>query len=193
VILIGLIAAVIGGLIMGLKTPLISLISVFLKPKKDLFIIFFLVYCLALSFEVRVSSVYSADLLTITALILPTLLILDAGLREDEGGSGNSGFLSERYLRYAISIAIPIGWFVREFFAIAVLFATLYNFSRDNPRKGVYAVAASTILLIVSLFFGRAVLDTPGSSSSQVVFILAVAILTALIFMRRIQRHNLKF
>jgi len=172
--MIGVVAAIIGGLIVGLKTPLLSPVIYLSKFRKDLFLVLFFVYCLALGYELEITNIYDANLMTIFAVVLPSVLLLDAGLRGESRG----------LVSYIIAATILIGWFVREVFVIAVLLALFYHFSKDNPKRGVFVVLVSTSLLIIGLVFSKSMLNLLGSSSTQVVFISAISILIVLLFWR---------
>jgi hypothetical protein len=172
--MIGIVAAIIGGLIVGLKTPLLSPVIYLSKFRKDLFLILFFVYCLVLGYELEITNIYNANLITIFAVLLPSILLLDAGLRGESSG----------LVGYILVVAILIGWFVREVFVIAVLLALFYHFSKDNPKRGVFVVVVSISLLIVGLVFGKSMLNLLGGSSTQVVFISAISILIVLLFWR---------
>ena len=172
--MIGVVAAIIGGLIVGLKTPLLSPVIYLSKFRKDLFLVLFFVYCLALGYELEITNIYDANLMTIFAVVLPSVLLLDAGLRGESRG----------LVSYIIAATILIGWFVREVFVIAVLLALFYHFSKDNPKRGIFVVLVSTSLLIIGLVFSKSMLNLLGSSSTQVVFISAISILIVLLFWR---------
>ncbi|ADC64586.1 hypothetical protein Ferp_0409 [Ferroglobus placidus DSM 10642] len=173
--MIAVVAAIIGGLLTGLKTPLLSPVIYLSKFKRDIFLILFFVYCLALGYELEITNVYDDNLITIFAVILPSILLLDAGLKGE----------SRSLFGYILFVAISIGWFVREVFVIAVLLALLYHFSKDNPKRGVFAVLVSISLLIAGLVFGKSTLNLLGGSSTQVVFISAISILIVLLFWRK--------
>lgn len=79
--MIAVVAAIIGGLLTGLKTPLLSPVIYLSKFKRDIFLILFFVYCLALGYELEITNVYDDNLITIFAVILPSILLLDAGLK----------------------------------------------------------------------------------------------------------------
>lgn len=72
------------------------------------------------------SNVYDADPVTIFAVLLPTVLLLDAGLVGESRG----------FVSYGIVAAVLIGWFVREVFVFAVLLGILHHFSKDRSKKG---------------------------------------------------------
>jgi len=172
--MIAVVAAIIGGLIAGLKTPLLSPLIYLSKFRKDLFPVLIFAYCLSLGYEVEMGNVYDTGPVTIFSVLLPTILLLDAGLR----GEGR-GLVS-----YILVVPILAGWFVKEVFVVAVLIALFYHFSKDHPRRGVFVALVNISLLIVGLFFGRNVLNLLGSSSTQVVFISAISILIVLLFWR---------
>ncbi len=171
--MIAVVAAIIGGLIAGLKTPLILPPVIYLsKFRKDVVLILFFVYCLALGYEFEVANIYNADIIAIFAVILPSVLILDAGLRGENEG----------LINYILIVTILIGWFVRVIFIIAVLIAFFYHFSKDRPKRGIFVVVTGTSLLIVGFVFGEEMLNLLGGSSTQVVFISAISILVVLLF-----------
>ncbi len=170
--MIAVVAAVIGGLIVGLKTPLLTPVIYLSKFKKDLFLIMFFVYCLALGYEFEIANIYDINPITVFAVVLPSILLLDAGLRGE----------SRDLISYTLAVAILIGWFVKEVFIIAVLIALFYHFSKDYPRRGVFVVLVSISLLTVGLIFGKSLLYMLGGSSTQVVFISAISILVVLLF-----------
>jgi hypothetical protein len=159
---------------------LMNLIRHILKFRRDLFIVLFFIYCLALSYEFKITNVYDlydSNLITVLAIILPSLLILDVGLR-DEGRS---------LVAYVIVAATLIAWFVGEIrgvFVIVVLLILLYHFSKDNPRKGVFVVLASIALLVTGLVLCEGLLNLLGASSTQVVFISGVSIFVVLLWRR---------
>lgn len=181
--MIAVVAAIIGGLIVGLKTPLISPVIYLSKFRKDIFLVLFFVYCLMLGYELEINNIYDANLITIFAVVLPSVLILDAGLRGE----------SRSLVSYVIGAIILIGWFLRELFVIGVLLALFYHFSKDCPKRGVFVVLLSISLLIVGLIFGKSMLNLLGSSSTQVAFISAISILIVLLFWRKIEKAKLVF
>lgn len=172
--MIAVFAAIIGGLIAGLKTPMLSPVIYLSKFRKDLFLVLFSVYCLALGYELGMADIYNVNPVTIFAIILPSVLLLDAGLRGESRG----------LVSYALIATTLTGWFVKEVFVIAVLIALFYHFSEDNPRRGFFVASASVSLLIAGLVFGRSMLDLLGGSSTQVVFISAISILILLLIWR---------
>jgi len=76
-------APMVGGIIVGAKTPLLSpLLYALSRVNKNICLIGFIVYCLAICFEVYVNSVYSIDYTTVFAIVLPSILLLDRCLSE---------------------------------------------------------------------------------------------------------------
>jgi len=181
--IIAVIAAAVGGLIAGLKLPLLLLLPMFvlgIRNNKDIFLLLFFVYALAIGYEFEVANLYELDLITVMSVIVPTLLLLDSGLRlrskEEE---------AEIKTLILFVVAFVIGWFVREVFVVAVLVALIYEFSRDNARRGVFAAIISSSLLIAALVLGRGVLNMEGGAATQTVFIAAVSTLIAVVFFWR--------
>lgn len=185
--MIVVVAVIIGAIIVGLKTPLLSPL-VFLSKfkKKSLFIILFFIYCLVLGYELRITNVYNVTPITIFAVILPTILLLDAGLKNDKDSL--SKFLNNK-TEYTIAIGLLIGLFVKYIFAIALLIVFFQQFSDDHPKKGAL-VLISVLLLVAGLILGRQLIDFIGGASTQVIFISSISILTTLIFYRsKIKRY----
>lgn len=190
--IIAVIAAAIGGLIAGLRIPLLFLPLMFvtgIKNKKDIFILVFFVYALAIGYEFEVSNLYELDLVKVLSVAVPTLLLLDSGLKlrskEEE---------AEIKTLILFIIAFVIGWFVREIFVAAVLIALIYEFSSDNARSGIVAALISFSLLLVAIVLGQNQLnlDLEGGAATQVVFISAVSTLIALVFFWR-KRDRVEF
>jgi len=175
--MIAVIAAIVSGLIVGIKTPLFSPIIYLSKFRKDLFLILFFVYCLALGYELKISNIYHTNITTIFAIILSSILLLDAGLRGE----------NRNLITYILIVVILISWFVKEVFVITVLFAFFYHFSEDHPKRGVITVLVSIFLLIIGLVLGKSMLNLLGSSSTQVVFISAISIIIVLFWRLVIQ------
>ncbi len=164
--MIAVAASIVGGFIAGIKTPLTSPIVYALKFKKDLFLISFFAYCLALGYEFKVSNVYNASTISILSVILPSILLLDAGLKGE----------CRDLLSYIIVTFILAGLLVNELFVIATIAAIYHQFSRDHPRSGVLIVSFSVALLILGLIFCERFLNLPGGSLTQIAFISAILI-----------------
>ncbi|HJH27151.1 MAG TPA: hypothetical protein C5S37_10390 [Methanophagales archaeon] len=191
-ILLAVIAAAIGGLIAGLKLPLLLLPLIYVstfKEKKDIFLLLFFGYTLAIGYEFEVANLYELDLITVLSVVVPSLLLLDSGLRsrlkEEKPSFAQVPFI-------AFVIAFVIGWFVREVFVAAVFGALIYEFSKDNARRGIFAVLIVFSLLITAIVLGQGVLNLEGSAATQVVFISAVSTLIALVFFWR-KRDRVEF
>lgn len=165
-----LIACVAGGLIAGVYTPLLSpLVYLSSRFRKNLFLLLFSLYSLALTYELGMATVYSTALaFPIFTVLLPSLLLLDEGLK----GWGRAG--------YPLIPLLLLGFLFRELFALAVLIAFLLHFSSDRPGRGVYVALAGASLLFLGLALGRGALDLPGGVSAQVAFIAGAAVLSAL-------------
>lgn len=183
-IAIAVIAAAIGGLIAGLMIPLLFLPFLFVskvKNKVDLFLLLFLLYALAIGYEFEIADLYSADLPRVLCVVLPQLLLLDSGLRDDQPISVKPHL----FFVFIIS-AFVSGWFVNEVFVGAVLIALAFEFSGENARRGIFAAIISLTLLISALALAHTLLNFEGGASTQVVFIAAFSTLTALLFFWKI-------
>ncbi|MCD6456700.1 MAG: hypothetical protein J7K81_07945 [Methanophagales archaeon] len=188
--IIAVIAAAMGGLIGGLRIPLLFLPLMFvtgIKNKKDIFLLVFFVYALAIGYEFAVSNLYELDLVKVLSVTVPTLLLLDSGLKlrskEEE---------AEIKTLIFFIIAFVIGWFVREIFVAAVLIALIYEFSSDKARSGIFATLISFSLLLAAIVLGQNLLNFEGGAVTQVVFISAVSTLIALVFFWR-KRDRVEF
>lgn len=182
-IAIAVIAAAMGGLIAGLTIPLLFLPFLFIakvKNKKDLFLLLFLVYALAIGYEFEIANIYGADLCLVLCVVIPQLLLLDSGLRDE-----HPIFAKPRIIFISIISAFVFGWFVNEVFVGAVLIALVFEFSGDNARRGIFAAVISLALLIGALALAQGVLNLEGGAATQVVFISAFSTLTALLFFRK--------
>lgn len=192
-IAIAVIAAAIGGLIAGLTLPLLFLPLLYLskvKRKKDIFLLLFLVYALAIGYQLNVANVYAADLIPVLSVVVSSLLLLDAGLRIKE--EEEPIFAKTKVLFIIIISAFVIGWFVQVVFVGAVLAVFLYEFSKDHARRGIYAASICFSSLIVALVLVQGMLNLEGGAATQVVFILAFSTLTALVFFwKHVDRREL--
>ena len=184
-IAIALVAAAIGGLIAGLKLPLLLLPLIYVskfKEKKDIFLLVFFGYAVAIGYEFEVANIYELDLITVLSVVVPSLLLLDSGLRprlkEEKTSFAQVPFI-------AFIVAFIIGWFVREVFVAAVLIALIYEFSKDNARGGIFAAIIVFSLLFAAVVLEQSVLNWEGGAATQVVFISAVSTLIALVFFRK--------
>jgi len=179
-IAIAVIAAAMGGLMAGLKISLLFLPFLFIskvKNKKDLFLLLFLVYALAIGYEFEIANIYTADLCMVLIVVIPQLLLLDSGLRGD-----HPIFAKPRIFFIIIISAFVLGWFVNVVFVGAVLIALAFEFSGDNARRGIFAAVISLALLIGALVLVQGVLNLEGGAATQVVFISAFSTLIALLF-----------
>jgi hypothetical protein len=198
--MLAVVSAIVGGLMYGLKVTWLSWVVYLLKFRKSVFLVAFSAYCLALGYELEVSSVYDMDPAVVFAIVLPTILILDAGLKGEQ-----RVFVRDRYVidivallkehrdivSYILSVAIVVGYFVKVLFVIAVTLAVFHHFSKDNPRMGAWVALAGASMLILGLALSGCLFNMPGSASTQVVFISAVSILLALAFWREVEKLEL--
>ena len=180
--MIPIVASIIGGIIAGLKTPLISPILYLVKSRKDVFLILFFAYCIALCYEFELDNIYTADPLIILAVILPSILLLDSGLKGGDKANIKEIIFDSKNL---LILPMLIGLFIKEVFIIAVLLALLHNFSEDHPKKGVLAVAFAISLLIIGLIVCEDVLDLIGGATTQVAFIAALTTFIGIIIFWR--------
>ena len=169
------VAPMVGGIIVGAKTPLLSpLLYALSRVNKSICLVGFIVYCLAICFEVYVNSVYSIDYTTVFAIVLPNILLLDRCLSERDYDT----------VELAITPFVLLGLISREVFVVSVSSIFLYNFWRDKPKLGVIVVSTTVFVLVMSLTTLSGVLGLKGGASSQVAFIGAVLALATAIWIR---------
>ncbi|TRZ50673.1 MAG: hypothetical protein D4S01_06215 [Dehalococcoidia bacterium] len=182
--LIALIAALVGGLIAGLKIPLflLPMLSISkIKNKNDIFLILFVIYALTIGYEFEVASIYGLDPIKTFSILIPSLLLLDAGLRSREEEFNRMQFA-------AFVVFFIIGWFLRPIFVIAAFGAFILYFS-NSTRRGAFITIFSIFLLIVGVIIGESTLNMEGGTATQVVFISALSTLIALVFFwKRVER-----
>jgi len=184
-----------------LKLPLLLLPLIYvskIKEKRDIFILLFSVYGLAIGYELEVANLYSADFVKVLSVMVPSLLLLDSGL-----SSMSWQGLEEREKRrftqlpfatlIGFSISFVIGWYIHEIFVVAVLVALVYEFSKDNERRfGLFAAVFCFSLFITAIVLGQELLNLEGAAATQAVFIAAVSTLIALVFFWR-KRDRVEF
>lgn len=175
--MIALIAVIIGGIIVGLKTPLLSPLIYLSRFRRDIFLVLFFIYCLALSYEFEVSNIYEANFYSILIILFSLILFFDSGIK-DVNGNGNK-------INYIFIAFMLIGWFFIEVFIVALLLTFFYHFYKDNPRKGVFAILAPISILGIGLVVLKNELSLFGGGSTQAIFIAAIGILYTLIFWRK--------
>lgn len=152
--LIAVIAAAIGGLIGGLRIPLLFLPLMFvtgIKNKKDIFILVFFVYALAIGYEFEVANLYELDLVKVLSVTVPSLLLLDSGLRlrlRTKLKGEKEGFeFKERKGVFAALISFSL-------LLVAILLGqNLLNFEGGAATQVVFISAVSTLIALV--FFWR--------------------------------------
>ena len=175
--MIALIAVVIGGIIVGLKIPLLSPLIYLSRFRRDLFLVLFFIYCLALGYEFEVNNIYESNLYSILIILLTIIFFFDSGMRDVSENRDK--------INYILIIIMLIGWFFIEIFIVALLLAFFYHFYKDNPIKGVFATLTPISILCIGLVVLKNEFSLFGSGSTQAVFIAAVSILYALIFWRK--------
>jgi len=176
-----------------LKLPLLLLPLIYvskIKEKRDIFILLFSVYGLAIGYELEVADLYSADFVKVLSVMVPSLLLLDSGLRLRSWQGLEEGKRRFTQLPFAtligFSISFVIGWYIREIFVVAVLVALIYEFSKDNGRRfGLFATVLCFSLFITAIVLGQGLLNLEGAAATQAVFIAAVSTLIALVFFWR--------
>lgn len=150
--IIAVFAAALGGLIAGLKLPLLLLPLIYVlnyTNKKDILLLVFSVYALAIGYEFEVSNLYETDLVKVVSVVVPSLLLLDSGLRLRTKLNGErEGFkLKARRGVFAALISSSL------LLAALVLGQGVLNLEGSAATQVVFIAAVST--LIALLFFWR--------------------------------------
>ncbi len=176
--MIAVIAAIVGGLIEGVKVPLASPLLYALR-KRRIFPFAFMAYCIALGFEVNVSNVYAMNLRQMFTLLIPTVLLLDSCLRGERIDRLSIPFIPLLIIGY---IYTPIYVFSISLYAFKVL---------SQDLRGMIPFAAGISLLILSLMLLSKQLNVMGGAATQVVFISSLAIITSIAFWKRVEKVSL--
>lgn len=158
--MIALVLAFLTGVIYGLKVPLISPLVYLSKfVRKDLFVLLFFVYCIALSYELEISNIYAYSVnMTVIPVAISTILFLDYGLRFDNDLRAE---IREKKNYVIVGIALA-GLIFKEMFLLGSILALFYNFSDTNPRKSI-SVVVSVLALVVGLIFLKNLLSIGGA------------------------------
>ncbi|MDI6885193.1 MAG: hypothetical protein QMD22_02375 [archaeon] len=152
--LIAVIAAAIGGLIAGLRMPLLLLPLIYVlkyKDKKDVFLLVFSVYVLATGYEFEVSNLYELDLVKVLSVVIPALLLLDSGLRSrlKEEKTSFYEFSKNKARRGVFAALISFSLLL----AAIVLGQSVLNMEGGTATQVVFIAAVSTLVALV--FFWR--------------------------------------
>ena len=176
--MISVISAIVGGMIAGVKLPLFSpILYIMSKFSKRLFLVSFGVYTILLGYEYELMNVYGSDPVFLIALTVPTLLLLDSGLKN------NPDFGHRHIILVGVII---LGLLIHEIFVVAMVLALIDNFSEDRSKRGSLIIIFGISVLIFGLYLLKSVLDVLGGSASQVAFISSITVFTALLFWRKI-------
>ncbi len=173
--------AIVGGVLSGTKTPFLSPILYLTRGKKDLFILTFLVYCLILGYEAYENNIYEIDIFRVFELLIPTVILLDLSLKNKKIGRSD----------YFFSFLALISYFSEIMFTVVSFTILTYNFLEDKPSKGVLTTSISVIALIFVFVIGKSVFDLPGSASTQAIIISALAVITSLLFWKKLERTEM--
>lgn len=187
--MIAVIASILGGLMMGIKVPLLSPLVYLLKYRRDIFLISFCVHSILLSYEITVTDIYKINPLIIFAVLIPAILLLDAGLKESERKI-ELGKIIKSPFNYITGLMV-VGILVKEIFILSVLILLLYSFSSEKPRKGIFPIALFLLLVISVLLFFQKFIDFYGSAASQVILISALSTLFGVIFWKEVRKTEL--
>ncbi|MBE8539394.1 hypothetical protein [Geoglobus acetivorans] len=175
--MIGLVAALVGGIIAGVKTPFVApAIYLLSRYRKNPFLISFGVYCISLSYEFRVTNVFDLDPITVLSVLLPTILLLEDGLNEDRSGS---------FPEYLLAAFMLSGLIFREIFVFSTLLALMNMVAEDRAKRGAAILAAGALILAAGLFVIRSFLDVPGGASTQAAVVTSITAFAVLLFWRR--------
>jgi len=173
----GVTSSIVCGVVLGLKTtffaPLVWVTSLW---RRELTMVVFAIYCVSLSHEFFVSSVYAIDYDALL-LILSTILLIDSSLKTNLKTNDDE-------IDYVLTCLILLGLIAREFLIVTIAMAFAYNFWKDKPKLGVLVVSLTITVLTFALILLRNSLDVLGGSSSQVAFMGAFLSIVTVVLMK---------
>ncbi len=176
--MIPIISAIIGGVIAGINTPVLSpVVYLISKYSTRLFLLSFAVYSIALGYEFELTSIYHFDPISVLAVIIPTLLLLDSGLKNSMKFGIQNGILS---------ILLFSGLFLRELFILGLILSLINHFQSDLSTRAVIAVLFGMTLFISGVYVLRGYIDFIGGTATQVVVISSITLFSTLVFWRKV-------
>lgn len=172
--MIGVAGLLVAGVI--LKNPLLfaaPLIYMISRINRDLFLISFAAYCIALGYSIEVKTLYDlSDIPIMLSIAISAILMLDealAGRKPDRNG-------------FVLLAPLLAGVLVREALLPVVVLATIMNFHHGATRKGVVVVVASLLVAVAGFTALKDYLSLAGAYSTQVSLLSALTILSVLPF-----------
>ena len=170
--MISIIASIVGAFLVGLYTPLLSPLVYVFRNKKRIFYSLFFFYCLLLSYEVKIPSVYyfSYDYRIIFAVIIPLILLLDEGLKIKHK--------RESVLELTLIICLLIGFVDFNVYTFTVIVALIYNFL-DFSKKSALLIFGTLLFVFVGFITFKSVFGLIGSAVTQIVFLASISTLVA--------------
>ncbi len=145
--------------------------------RKDVFLILYSIYCIALSYELVIADIYRVDYPVLFYAVIPAILLLDEGLKR----------LERNFFTYSIVGIIVAGLFFREIFFAGIILAVIHDFYRDYPRRGPLAVVTGIFMVVAGVVLARNLMEQMGGTATQVVFVAGLTIISAIVFWRRVR------
>ncbi len=180
--MISVASAIIGGIIAGVYMPFTApIVYASSRCSKRIFLLFFSLYTISLGYEYELTNIYQSDLMPLLAIVIPTLLLLDSGLRDD--------------LRFSVphlffSLILLLGLIFPEIYFIGLMMILIYYFKDDFSTRGFLAVFVGVTILLLGFYILKDFLNVIGGSSTQTAFISSIAIFSVLIFWRKVSTSD---
>ncbi|MCS7143409.1 MAG: hypothetical protein NZ879_00095 [Archaeoglobaceae archaeon] len=173
--MISSIASIILAVALGIKLPLIAPVIYLLRFwRRDIFLVGFLFYSLALCYEFTVVDIYSIQLYALS-LLIATFLLLEEGINVRR----------KNFTDYFLATSMISGFILIEILFPLLIVSSLYMFYYDKPKKGILALGFIAFLSLIFIFF-RQELSYIGSSATQAILISALTAIACLFWLRRI-------
>ncbi len=177
--MISVVSAIVGGLIVGVTVPFMApILYVTSKYSKRIFLVSFALYSIFIGYEYELSNIYHSDPMSLIGIVIPTLLLLDSGLRED---------MSFKHYHIFLLSLLFSGLIFREVFLFGLTLLLVEHFKDEASNRSTLTVIISISILLLGLYVSQTFLDTLGGSSTQVSFISSIAIFSSLLFWRRVR------
>jgi|Deesub1362A_J573_1020465.scaffolds.fasta_scaffold00052_108 hypothetical protein len=138
--MISIVAAVVCGLIFGLKIPFTAPLLLFLSTRKNFLVLGMFAYFLILGYEAQ-----GLDLFSLTSVVASSFLLFIEGLR--------GRFLFHSMPIYILIALVICGLFIKQLFLIGVIFSIVYLMWEDKPSKGLVVIICFICVLVLVFKF----------------------------------------
>ena len=186
--MIGVISTIIGGLIFKVKITILSpLIYISSKIRKDLFLILFIIYCISIGYFVDIKNISSnKSLLAFFTIIMPTIFLLEDGLKSDFG--------MDIYKLILCSFIIT-GLYYNEIYIFSIFVVLIYYLLDELLIRKFLLVVLPILVLYTIIYFlcKYYIAQYIGSTPTQVTVLAAVSIFVSLILYKKLNKLDLNF